>query len=144
MQNWRKFSAVLGTTSAKSSNLIRPNGSPVIGSVFKPRQSYAEAQQVKEIKSTSRDVNTGGEKSSRRRDEIEKRSVLLTTKCYIEEDSMSHMISIVYLVMVYKTHLQRVSRCGQLCGRHGFWSTRYNSTFTKSLDSERPRRPRLG
>ncbi len=31
MQNWRKFSAVLGTTSLKSSKVIRPSGSPVEG-----------------------------------------------------------------------------------------------------------------
>ena len=29
VQNWRKFSAVLGTRSAKSSNWMRPNGSPI-------------------------------------------------------------------------------------------------------------------
>lgn len=29
VQNWRKFSAVLGTTSLKSSKVIRPRGSPV-------------------------------------------------------------------------------------------------------------------
>lgn len=30
VQNWRKFSAVRGTTSLKSSNVIRPNGSPIV------------------------------------------------------------------------------------------------------------------
>jgi hypothetical protein len=29
VQNWRKFSAVLGTTSAKSSKVMRPRGSPI-------------------------------------------------------------------------------------------------------------------
>lgn len=34
MQNWRKFSAVFGVTSLKSSNVIRPRGSPVMNGEF--------------------------------------------------------------------------------------------------------------
>lgn len=34
VQNWRKFSAVLGVTSLKSSNVMRPSGSPVMSGEF--------------------------------------------------------------------------------------------------------------
>lgn len=47
MQNWRKFSAVLGTMLRKSSKVMRPRGSPKV-----ERLALASCEMVKHVMST--------------------------------------------------------------------------------------------